>query len=146
MEDSFHSCPHVHLPICISVHLRISLSIFLLHRSEKMLWTIKNRISIFKRNINREINGWECIRTDTDRTTDALWSITAKNTDCSTGSLARPFAGTTHSFACSGLLALFAPSTALTHLLARSLCSLPRSWDSEWLDGYFVSGFFYFWP
>ena len=28
-----------------------------------------------------------------------LWSIIAKNTDCSTGPLARPFAHTAHSFA-----------------------------------------------
>ena len=38
------------------------------------------------------------------------------------------FAHTAHSFACSTLLAS----------LPCSLCSLPRSWDSEWLDGYFV--------
>ena len=41
----------------------------------------------------------------------ALWSIIEKNTDCSTGPLARPFARS----------------------LARSLCSLPRSWESEFL-------------
>ena len=46
-----------------------------------------------------------------DNLTFPLWSITAKNTDCSTGPLAR-------SFACS---------------LARSLHSLPRSWESEFL-------------
>ena len=44
------------------------------------------------------------------------------------------FTRTTHSFPCSGLLALLAPSAALSCLLARSLRSLPRSWDSEWLD------------
>ena len=38
---------------------------------------------------------------------------------------------TAHSFACFGLLALLAPSAALTRSLARSLRSLPRSWDSE---------------
>ena len=43
------------------------------------------------------------------------------------------FAHTAHSFACSGLLASLAPSAALTRLLARSLRSLPRSWDSEFL-------------
>ena len=48
--------------------------------------------------------------------TRELWSITAMNTDCSTGPLARPFARS------------LAP---LTRSLARSLCSLPRSWDSE---------------
>ena len=47
------------------------------------------------------------------------------------------FTPTAHSFACSALLALLALSAALTHSLARSRCSLPRSWDSEWLDGYF---------
>ena len=35
------------------------------------------------------------------------------------------------SFACSGLLASLSPSAALTRLLARSLRSLPRSWDSD---------------
>ena len=38
---------------------------------------------------------------------------------------------TAHSFACSALLALLACSAALFLLLARSLCSLPRSWESE---------------
>ena len=41
------------------------------------------------------------------------------------------FARTAHLFACSGLLASLAPSAALTRSLARSLRSLPRSWDSE---------------
>ena len=50
-----------------------------------------------------------------------------------TRSPVRSFARTAHSFACSGLLALLAPSAALTRLLARSLCSLPRSWESEFL-------------
>ena len=49
-------------------------------------------------------------------TQDALWSKTAKNTDCSTGPIAPPFAR------------LLAP---LTCSLARSLRSLPRLWDSE---------------
>ena len=39
----------------------------------------------------------------------------------------RSFARTTHSFACSRLLALLTPSAALTHSLARSL----RSWDID---------------
>ena len=62
--------------------------------------------------------------------TAALWSGTNKNQDISTGPLARLFA---HSlvpltrFAGSILLALLAPSAALTHSLARSLRSLPRS-------------------
>ena len=56
-----------------------------------------------------------------------------KNTDWSPGPLARPFTRTAHSFARSGLLALLAPSAALTRSLARSLRSLPRSWESEFL-------------
>ena len=47
--------------------------------------------------------------------------------------LGHSFARTAHLFACSGLLASFAPSAVLTRLLARSLRSLPGSWDSEWL-------------
>ena len=43
----------------------------------------------------------------------------------------RSFARTAHSLACSGLLTSLAPSAALTRSLARSLRSLPRSWDSE---------------
>ena len=50
-----------------------------------------------------------------------------------TRSSVRSFARTAHSFACSGLLASLAPSAALTRSLARSLCSLPRSWESEFL-------------
>ena len=50
-----------------------------------------------------------------------------------TRSSVRSFARTAHSFACSGLLASLAPSAALTRLLARSLRSLPRSWESEFL-------------
>ena len=67
----------------------------------------------------------------TIKKSSTLWSITAKNTDWSTGPLARPFARSL---------------TLLTRSLARSLCSLPRSWDSKWLDGYFVCVFFYFRP
>ena len=48
-----------------------------------------------------------------------------------TCSSVRSFACTAHSFACSGLLASLAPSAALTRSLARSLRSLPRSWESE---------------
>ena len=51
-----------------------------------------------------------------------------------------------HSFACSRLLALLTPSTAFTGSLTLSLCSLPSSWESEWLDDYFVCVFFYFRP
>ena len=52
------------------------------------------------------------------------------------------FACKAHSFACSGLLASLAPFAVLTCSLARSL----RSWDSDWLDGYFVCVFFHFRP
>ena len=57
-----------------------------------------------------------------------------------TRSSVRLFARTAHSFACSGLLTSLAPSTALTHSLACSLCSLPRSWESK-----FCLCFFPFW-
>ena len=50
-----------------------------------------------------------------------------------TRSSVRSFARTAHSFACSGLLASLAPSAALTHSLARSLCFLPRLWKREFL-------------
>ena len=49
----------------------------------------------------------------------ALWSGTNKNRDVSTGQLAR------------SLHVSLAPSAALTRLLACTLRSLPRSWDSE---------------
>ena len=45
----------------------------------------------------------------------------------------RSSARTAHSFACSGLFASLTPSAALTCSLARSLRSLPRSWESELL-------------
>ena len=57
----------------------------------------------------------------TGTTTSLLWARTTKNTDCSTWPLARPFARSLAPLKCS---------------LARSLCSLPRSWDSDWWDGY----------
>ena len=63
----------------------------------------------------------------------ALWSGINKNRDVSTGPLARPFARTAHSLACSGLPALLAPSAALTRSLAHSIRSLPHSWKSELL-------------
>ena len=50
-----------------------------------------------------------------------------------TRSSVRLFTRTTYSFARFGLLASLAPSAALTRLLARSLRSLPRSWESELL-------------
>ena len=43
------------------------------------------------------------------------------------------FVCTTHSFACSALHASLARSAAITRLLACSLRSLPRSWESELL-------------
>ena len=63
-----------------------------------------------------------------------------------TGSSVRLFARTTHSFAHSALLALFACSAVLTCLLACSLHLLPCLWDSEWLDGYSFCVFLYFGP
>ena len=57
-----------------------------------------------------------------------------KNTDCSTGPLAHPFA-------CS--LTPLTRSLAPDCSLARLLCSLLRSWESELLDGY-LSVFFFF--
>ena len=50
--------------------------------------------------------------------------------DRTTRSSVHSFARTTHSFTFSGLLASLAPSAALTRSLARSLRSLPRSWES----------------
>ena len=52
-----------------------------------------------------------------------------------TRSSVRSFARTAHSFACSGLLASLMPSAALTRSLARSLRSLPRSWE-KWMIGW----------
>ena len=48
----------------------------------------------------------------------------------STGLLARLFARTAHSFACSRLLALLAAYAVLTHSLARLFHSFPRSGES----------------
>ena len=59
-----------------------------------------------------------------------LWFKTAINRDVSTGPLARPFARS------------LAP---LTHSLTFSLHTLLRSWEKEWLDGYFFRVFFLFW-
>ena len=52
------------------------------------------------------------------------------------------FARTAHSFTCSTLLASLARTAALICLLAGSLGSLPLSWESKYLDGYFFWGFF----
>ena len=53
----------------------------------------------------------------------AQWRSTVMNRDLSTGPLARPFTRTAH-----------------------SLRSLPRLWESELLDGYFVCVFIHFRP
>ena len=89
-----------------------------------------------------------------------LWSKTTKNTDWSTGSLARPFAHSltpltrllapesslhSHPPLCSLVRSLAHLAHSLT-LLTRSLRSLPRSWDIDLSDGYFICVFFYFWP
>ena len=68
---------------------------------------------------------------DNEDDDDAQWARSTKNPDVSTGPFGCPLARTAHSFACSALLALLARSAALTRSLARSLCSLPRSWESE---------------
>ena len=65
----------------------------------------------------------------------ALWARLDSN-HWSTGLLARLFACTAHSSACSTLLALLACSASLTPSLARSLRSLLRSWKSLLLDGH----------
>ena len=44
------------------------------------------------------------------------------------------------------LLCSRAPLRSLICSLACSLCSLPSSWESECLDGYFFWVFFLFWP
>ena len=77
---------------------------------------------------------------------ETLWARTIKNPDCSTGPLVRLFACTAHSFAYCTLLALLVRSAALTPLLARSLRSLPRLWESESFDGYLLCVFFYSGP
>ena len=58
------------------------------------------------------------------------WEVSGP--ESSTGPLARPFALTSHSFACSTLLVSLARSTALTCSLAHSL----PLWDSDWLGGH----------
>ena len=82
------------------------------------------------------------------RFSNPLRAKITKNIDWSTGPLAGPFSRTAHSFACFALLASLASlrSTAITRSLARSLRSLPRTWDSEWLEGYLICVFFLFWP
>ena len=62
----------------------------------------------------------------------------------------RSFVRTTHSFACSGLLASLAPSAALTrwlaHSLARSLTSLTPSLMGKWMIRWLFIVFFYSGP
>ena len=69
------------------------------------------------------------------RFSNPLRAKITKNIDWSTGPLAGPFSRTAHSFACFALLASLASlrSTAITRSLARSLRSLPRTWESELL-------------
>ena len=59
-----------------------------------------------------------------------------------TRSSVHSFACKAHSFACSTLLVLLARSAALIRFLARSLRSVPCSWDSEWLDCFLFRVFF----
>ena len=71
-------------------------------------------------------------------TITALWARSTKKTDWSTGPLARPFARSLAPLTCSlalhYLLRWRAPLRSLS--LARSLRSLPSSWDSDLIDGY----------
>ena len=57
-----------------------------------------------------------------------------------THSSVRSFARTAHSLLST---TRFAWALCCAHSLACSLCSLPRSWESEWLDGYLFCVFFY---
>ena len=74
-----------------------------------------------------------------------LWSITAKNTDCSTGPLARPFARSLAPLTCS----LAPPCSLCLHALLRSLVcslahfahSLARGTVNDWMT--ILSVFFY---
>ena len=68
----------------------------------------------------------------------SVWAGSPKNPDVSTGPL-------TYLFACTALPCSLCPAV-LTRLLARSFCSLPRSWESERLDGDFFLVFFCFGP
>ena len=61
----------------------------------------------------------------------ALWSGTNKNRDVSTGPLAHPFARSLAPLICSLALHYLLCWRALLRSLIHSLCSLPRSWDSE---------------
>ena len=70
----------------------------------------------------------------------------AKNTDCSTGPLARPFARSLAPLPRSLAPDCLLRSRPPLRSLARSLRSLPRSWDSELLDGYLICVFFYSGP
>ena len=72
----------------------------------------------------------------------ALWSITAKNTDCSTGSLARPFtrslAPLTRSLAPDCSLRSRPPLRSLVRLLAHFAHFLARGTVIDWMAIYSV--------
>ena len=86
----------------------------------------------------------------------AQWARSVKNPDVSTGPLARPFTHSLAPLSCSlapprslrsrvPLRSLVCSFARLLACSLRSLCSFPRSWESNWLDGYFVCVFFLFW-
>ena len=91
----------------------------------------------FKRQIRAESNefsfiSYRPITAFTQRT--VVWNKQeSRHKYWATRSSVRLFACTVHFFACFRLLALLAPSAALTRSLACSLPSLPRSWESEFL-------------
>ena len=68
---------------------------------------------------------------------DPLWSITAKNTDCSTGPLARPFARSlaplTRSLAPDCSLRSRPPLRSLVRSLAHFAHSLARGTVNDWM-------------
>ena len=68
---------------------------------------------------------------------NALWSITAKNTDCSTGPLACPFARSlaplTRSLAPDCSLCSRPPLRSLVHSLAHFTHSLDRGTVNDWM-------------
>ena len=75
-----------------------------------------------------------------------LWARIIMKPDWNIRPLACPFTCTTHSFVCSALHTThLARALRCTYSIACSLCSLPRSWDSEWFNGY-IFCFFYSGP
>ena len=73
----------------------------------------------------------------------ALRSRKIKNPDVSTEPLARPFTLSLAPLTCTAHSSLLAPHCSLCSCtplrsLARSLCSLPRLWVSEWMSTFFV--------